>query len=306
MKTALITGGSAGIGKETARALVAQGYQVIIVARDARKGQAVVQQLRAEHPGSVVSFWQTDLSEPDSVTALAQHVREQWAWIDALVLNAGLFTPRLRTSTVGHEFMFATTHLGHFLLTHHLLDLVLAAPAARVVVTSSVAHFFAAGLNLAGLQKPSTSTFLLAAPFRAYGLSKLANLLFVRELARKLRDTNVLVNAFHPGSVKSEIWRSTPPLFNALIGPTLVTEREGADTQIFLATSPELKQTGMHWFKRQVQSGSPSSRSLDKAKALWTYSEQALGIRAFGKSALARRTPTPRDMANEGRSTQFG
>jgi retinol dehydrogenase-12 len=304
MKTALITGGSAGIGKETARALVAQGYQVIIAARDARKGEAVAQQLRSEHPGQLVSFWQTDLSEPDSVTALAQHVREQWSCIDALVLNAGLFTPRLRTSTGGHEFMFATTHLGHFLLTHHLMDLVLAAPAARVVVTSSVAHFFAGGLNLSGLKTPSKSTLLLAASLRAYGRSKLANLLFTRELARQLRNTKVLVNTFHPGSVRSEIWRSTPKLFNALISPTLVSEREGADTQIFLATSPELTQTGMHWFKRQVQSGSPDSRSIDKAKALWAYSEQALGIRAFGKSPLARRSPTPRDMAKEARGTQ--
>lgn len=139
MKTALITGGSAGIGKQTALALAAQGYHVIIAARDAAKGQQVLAQIRAASPSAQVSFWQVDLSVPEQVRALAAHVRSQWDHIDALVLNAGLFTPALRTDATGHEFMFATTHLGHFLLTHHLLDLVKAAPAARVVVTSSVA-----------------------------------------------------------------------------------------------------------------------------------------------------------------------
>jgi retinol dehydrogenase-12 len=287
MKTALITGGSAGIGKQTALALAAQGYHVIIAARDVVKGQAVLAQIRATSPTAQVSFWQVDLSVPEQVRALAAHVRSQWDHIDALVLNAGLFTPTLRTNATGHEFMFATTHLGHFLLTHHVLDLVKAAPAARVVVTSSVAHFFAGGLGLSDVRQPSSGTFLLLAPFRAYGRSKLANLLFVRELARKLDGTRVLVNAFHPGGVKSEIWRSTPGLFNAVIGPFLVSERQGADTQIYLATNPAVTQTGQHWFKRRVESGTPTSRDPATAKALWDYSLQALGIGAFGQSDLA-------------------
>lgn len=282
-KRALVTGGSAGIGKETVKALVAQGYEVIVAARDAVKGEAVLQAIRAEHPGARVSFHSLDMSQPDAVVAFAQQVQARWDRIDALVLNAGLFTPELRKGATGHEFMFATTHLGHFVLTHQLLPLVEAAPAGRIVVTSSVAHFFGGGFDFDSLRAPSESTFLMAAPFMAYGRSKLANLLFVRELARRLQGSNVLVNSFHPGSVKTEIWRGTPSLFNALIGPTLISEREGAQTQIFLATDPSLGQSGQHWFRKKIEQGSPASRNPELAQRLWDYSEQALGIRRFGR-----------------------
>lgn len=282
-RRALVTGGSAGIGKETVRALVAQGFEVIVAARDARKGESVLAAIRAEHPGARLGFHAVDMSDPQAVVHLAQSVQARWSHIDVLILNAGLFTPALRTGVTGHEFMFATTHLGHFMLTHQLLPLLEAAPAGRIVVTSSVAHFFAGGMDADVLQRPSSSTFLMAAPFRAYGRSKLANLLFVRELARRLQGSRILVNSFHPGPVKTEIWRSTPGLFNALIGPTLISERAGAQTQIFLATDPNLVQTGQHWFKKRVERGSPASRDPELARWLWAFSEQALGIRQFGR-----------------------
>lgn len=287
MKRALVTGGNAGIGKHTVEALVAQGYEVVIAARDQLKGLAVVKQIRARHPQALIEFVSVDLSRPSDVESFAKVIRQRWDSLDALVLNAGLFTPKLLTNATGYEFMFATTHLGHFLLTHHLLHLVKASPAGRIVVTSSVAHFFGGRFNFDSLRSPSQSTFLLAAPFLSYGRSKLANLLFVRELARQLEGTRVLVNAFHPGSVKSEIWRSTPGLFNMLIGPTLIPEAKGAETQIFLATDPGLKLSGKHWFKKRIESGSPASRDLALAKRLWDYSEQALGISRFGEPEAA-------------------
>ena len=282
-RRALVTGGSAGIGKETVRALAAQGFEVIVAARDARKAEAVLAAIRAEQPGAQLSFHAVDMSDPEQVVKLAQSVQARWDRIDVLILNAGLFTPSLRTGVTGHEFMFATTHLGHFMLTHQLLPLVEASPAGRIVVTSSVAHFFAAGLSADALLRPSASTFLMAAPFRAYGQSKLANLLFVRELARRLQGSRILVNSFHPGPVKTEIWRSTPSLFNALIGPTLISERAGAQTQIFLATDPGVTQSGQHWFRQRVERGSPASRDPALASWLWSFSEQALGIREFGR-----------------------
>lgn len=285
VKRAVVTGGSAGIGKETVKALAAQGWEVMVAARDATKGEAVLQAIRAEHPGAQLSFHALDLSDSQAVARFAQAVRARWDRIDALVLNAGLFTPRLRTGVTGHEFMFATTHLGHFLLTHHLLPLVEAAPAGRIVVTSSVGHFFAGRFDFDALMKPSSSTALLVAPFRAYGTSKLANLLFVRELARRLQGSRVLVNSFHPGSVKTEIWRGTPSLFNALISPGLISEREGAQTQIYLATDPGLNQSGQHWFRKKVERGSGASRDPALARQLWAYSEQALGIDQFGRPA---------------------
>jgi NAD(P)-dependent dehydrogenase (short-subunit alcohol dehydrogenase family) len=283
MKTALVTGGNAGIGKETARALVRQGYEVIIAARDQRKGKAVVQFIRNEFPRPNIEFWPLDLSRPREVTEFARRIRARWGHIDALVLNAGLFTRRLTTSEAGFEMMFATTHLGHFQLTHELLPLVLASEAGRIVVTSSLGHVFGGRFDFDTLRQPSTSTFFLLKPFLSYGRSKLANLLFVRELARRLGHTKVLVNAFHPGAVKTDIWRETPGLFNALIGPALIPEREGAQTQIFLATSPELDQSGAYWYRQSVHPGSAASRDPGLATRLWQYSEAALGIERFGE-----------------------
>lgn len=283
MKHALVTGGNAGIGKHTVKALVAQGYAVIVAARDAQKGQALVDAVRTQHPQADIAFVSVDLSVPEQVVALAEQVRARWQHIDALVLNAGLFTPQLQTNVSGHEFMFATTHLGHFLLTHHLLPLVKASTAGRIVVTSSVAHFFGGRFDFDSLRAPSRRSWFMAVPFLAYGRSKLANLLFVRELAWRLQDTPVRVNAFHPGSVKTDIWRGTPSLFNALIGPTLISEAQGAQTQIYLATSPEVTQSGAYWFKQRTQSGSRASRNPELARQLWTYSEQALGIWRFGQ-----------------------
>jgi retinol dehydrogenase-12 len=282
-KRALVTGGSAGIGKETVRALVAKGYDVIIAARDKAKGDAMVQRIQRETPSAMVEFMSVDMSDFRQVASLGLRVRERWSHIDALVLNAGLFTPKLRTNAAGYEFMFATTHLGHFLLTHYLLDRVVASTDGRIVVTSSVAHFLGGGFNFDTLRNPSKSSLMMAVPFMAYGRSKLANLLFVRELARQLQGTKVKVNALHPGGVKSEIWRDTPSLFNAVIGLGLISEEQGAQTQIYLATDPLLQHSGKHWFKKKIEAGSPASRNMETARKLWTYSEKALNIQAFGK-----------------------
>jgi NAD(P)-dependent dehydrogenase (short-subunit alcohol dehydrogenase family) len=288
MKHALVTGGSAGIGKETARALAGMGYDVVIAARDATKGQAVVERIRDEHPEGRIAFWTVDLSEPEQVVNLAQRVRQRWERLDALVLNAGLFTPRLTTSISGFETMFATTHLGHFLLTHHLLPLMMASPDGRIVVTSSLAHHLGGSFDFDSLRQPSPSTFVAGAPLRAYGRSKLANLLFVRELARRLGDTAVLVNAFHPGGVRTELWRDTPGWLHTLLWPGMVSEQEGAQTQIYLATDPGLTQTGQYWVERTVRRGSRPSRDPVLARRLWAYSEQAMGITEFGAPDAAR------------------
>lgn len=282
MKTALITGGSAGIGKETARALAGKGYAVIIAARDARKGNAVVDAIKAEHPAATVEFVALDLSRFADVRAFASTIRARWNHIDALVLNAGLFTPKLFTSESGHEFMFATTHLGHFLLTHELLPLVRASSAGRIVVTSSAGHFVGKMIDFFSFETPSTSTALLAVPFLNYGRAKLCNLLFVRSLAQRLAGTGIRVNAFHPGAVKTEIWRGTPPLFNRMVFPFMVSEATGAQTQIYLATEPSLSVSGEYWVNKQVARSSTASRDPELARQLWEYSERALGISQFG------------------------
>ncbi|MDE2402159.1 MAG: SDR family oxidoreductase [Burkholderiales bacterium] len=288
MKTALITGGNSGIGKETARALVQQGYRVVIAARNVAKSDALVRSIRSELPQARIEWLAVDLSDFDAIAPFAAEVAHRLPVLDVLVLNAGLYTRQLTTNRAGYEMMFATTHLGHFLLTHHLLPNVLASPDGRIVVTSSVAHWMGGNLDLHTLRNPSTSQFLQVEPFRAYGRSKLANMLFVRELARRLKGTQVKVNGFHPGGIRSDFWRDTPAWVTASVGPFLVSEATGARTQIYLATQDGLTISGQYWAGRKVRKGSPANRNPELAQNLWRYSQEALGIHNFGSPDMAQ------------------
>ncbi len=283
MKKVLITGGSSGIGKITATYLAQQGYEVIIAARDLKKGMALVNAIKAGKPDANVEFFSLDISNFTEVKDFAAKVREKWQSLDILILNAGLFTPELTTSKSGHEFMFATTHLGHFLLTHEIMPLLKNASAARVVVTSSVAHHLGSLTDFFNLKTISNKSLFMLVPFLSYGRSKLANLLFVRELARRVKGTCIQVNAFHPGPVKTDIWRSTPGLFNKVISPFLVTEEKGAQTQIYLATDPAINQSGQYWARKKIDFSSAASKNLTLARQLWEYSEKVLHIKAFGR-----------------------
>jgi retinol dehydrogenase 12 len=282
VKKVLITGGSSGIGKITASTLAKLGHEVIMVARDPHKGRALVDAIKAEKPDAKVEFFSVDISNFSDVKAFAAVVREKWPSLDILILNAGLFTPQLTTSKSGHEFMFATTHLGHFLLTHELMPLLKNATASRVVVTSSVAHHFGALTDFFNFKTISNKGTFMLLPFLSYGRSKLANLLFVRELARRVEGTGIKVNAFHPGPVKTDIWRSTPGLFNAVISPFLISETKGAQTQVFLAIDPAVQQSGQYWARKKIDFSSASSKNLTLAKQLWEYSENVFSIKAFG------------------------
>lgn len=283
MKTALITGGNSGIGKETARALVGQGWKVLIAARDSSKSSALVTSIRAAHPQAQIDWLPLDLSDFSSIEAFAGEVARRLPVIDALVLNAGLYTRELSTNHAGIERMFATTHLGHFMLMHHLLPQVRASSDGRIVVSSSVAQWLGGQMDLDTMRHPSSSQFLQWAPFKAYGRSKLANMLFVRELAKRLQGTPIKVNGFHPGGIKSDFWRDTPGWVTALVDPFLVSETVGAKTQIHLASSPGLNITGEYWAGRKVRRGSPANRDPALARKLWQYSEQVLGIAEFGQ-----------------------
>ncbi|MGH6645863.1 SDR family NAD(P)-dependent oxidoreductase [Aquabacterium sp.] len=291
MKTALITGGNSGIGKETAKALVARGWQVLIAARDAAKSRALVESVRTSHPGAQIDWLSVDLSDFSGIEAFAAEVSHRLPVIDALVLNAGLYTRRLTTNRTGIEMMFATTHLGHFLLTHHLLDKVRASSDGRIVVSSSVAHWMGGQMDLDTLRQPSGSQFLQLVPFQAYGRSKLANMLFVRELARRLQGTSIKVNGFHPGGIKSDFWRDTPGWVTASVDPFLVSEAVGAKTQIHLASHEGLTTTGEYWSGRKVRRGSAANRDPALARKLWRYSEEVFGITDYGRPVSAS-TPT--------------
>ncbi len=284
MKTALITGGTAGIGRVTALALARKGYRLILIARDAKKGNSLAEHIRHHVAGADVRFYAVDLSDFTAVREMAADIRTHTQAIQLLILNAGLYTRRHRLSESGHEFMFATTHLGHFLLTHELMPLVRKASSPRIIVTSSVAHHLASLIRFfPGVENPTRSKLRVFAPLLSYSRSKLANLLFVRSLADRLQSEDIQVHAFHPGGVRTELWRSTPGLLNRLINPFLIDAEEGADTQIYLATDPTVKHTGQYWCRRRRDVTSMRSRNQKLREELWNYSEKTLGISDFGQ-----------------------
>jgi dehydrogenase/reductase SDR family protein 13 len=286
MKTALITGGNSGIGKETARALVGLGWRVLIAARDTTKSEALVASIRATNPQAQIDWLPLDLSNFDGIEAFAAEVSRRMPVIDALVLNAGLYTRQLTTNHAGYEMMFAVTHLGHFLLTHHLLYNLKASRDGRIVLSSSLAQWVGGQMDLDTVRQPSRSQLLQLAPFRAYGRAKLANMLFVRELAQRLKGTSIKVNGFHPGGIKSDFWRDAPWWVSAAVDPVLVSEAKGAKTQIYLASHEGLSTSGEYWVSSRVQRGSPANRDPALARKLWAYSEQVFGITDFGQPVM--------------------
>lgn len=198
-KTILITGSNAGIGKETAVALAAMGATVVMTARDRSKGEAALDEVRRRSGSDLVELGDLDLSSFASVRRFADWFLEHHPRLDVLVNNGGLITGERQETVEGFEMMFGVNHLGHLLLTDLLLDRLKASAPARVVVVASVAHRYA----LRGLRKDDLQSTRRFNGFMAYSRSKLANVLFARELAARLEGTGVTVNALHPGSINS-------------------------------------------------------------------------------------------------------
>ncbi|MGH8504443.1 MAG: SDR family oxidoreductase [Stenotrophobium sp.] len=268
----LITGGNSGIGYEMALALAGGGDRVVIAARDSAKSQAAIDGIKAKHPAAQVSAMALDLADFGNIDAFAGNLLAKMPVIDVLILNAGLYTMKLHTLANGDEAMMGIMHFGHFRLTQHLLDAVKAAPQGRIVVTSSMIH------NLGRIDEASfTDPSRHRSGLHAYGQAKLANLLFTRELARRLKGSKVTVNAFHPGAVATDIYRQAPGLLQPLIKAFMLTPAQGADTAVWLATAPELKNvSGEYFIKRKQKAGSARSRDAAQAAHLWQLSEQRM------------------------------
>ena len=266
----LITGGNSGIGLEMARALAAAGDRVVIAARDTAKSAEAVAGIKAGQPAAQVEAMALDLADFPGIDRFAAQLLAAMPVIDVLILNAGLYTLKPRALANGYEAMIGIMHFGHFRLTQLLLPAVQAAPQGRVIVTSSMMHKYGR-IREETFKDPSRQSGA-----GGYGQAKLANLLFTRELARRMAGTRVTVNAFHPGAVATAIYRETPGLFARILGAFMLSPKQGADTAVWLATAPELeKVTGEYFVKRKRQPGTSSSRNMADAARLWMLSEQA-------------------------------
>jgi len=279
-KVAVITGGNSGIGKETAVALAGMGAQVIVAARNPSKAAAAVKEIHARAPGAKVEHLPLDLASFASVRAFAGAFDERFDRCDVLVNNAGGVLRKRSVTEDGHETQFQVNHLGHFLLTALLRPRIDAAPAGRVIHVSSMGHNYArSGLDFDDLdfERRKYRGFLV------YCHTKLANVLFTRELAKRLDGTPVTANAVHPGWVASNFGREGDmgPLLGAafvLQKPFAISSEAGARTSVYLASSPDVEGvTGQYFYKCRVRK--PSSAALDDAAAarLWDVSAAFTG-----------------------------
>ncbi len=269
----VVTGATSGIGKATAVALAGLGAQVVLVGRDRDRGAAAAAEVAAAG-ASPPRLEIADLASMAQVRALAGRLGALER-IDVLVNNAGLMAGRRRVTADGFEEVFAVNHLAPFLLTN-LLTGKLTAAAARVITVTSDAHA-AARLDL---DDPQLARGWES--WRAYANSKLANILFTRELARRLEGTRVTANCAHPGMVRTRLGREARLPVRAgvtLARPFMLSPRRGADTIVYLATSPEVAAaTGGYYAKRQRREPSAAARDDAAAKRLWQLSEELTGL----------------------------
>ena len=275
-RTVLVTGGTGGIGKATAAGLAALGARVAITGRDRRRAEEAAADIRAAG-GPGVDVFVADMSSQEEVRRLAAEVLQALPGLDVLVNNVGGFWNTRRLTADGLEHTFALNHLAPFLLTHLLLDRLRENAPSRVVTVSSGAQAMGR-IDFADLQGERGYSGQ-----RAYNQSKLANVLFTYELARRLDGSGVTANVLHPGVVRTAFGAEDPGtmqrLLLPLVRPFLKTPEEGAATSIHLASAPELDRVSGRYFANRRPTRS-SARSHDEAAAarLWDVSCELTGI----------------------------
>src|SRR5262245_54447665 len=276
-KVCLVTGATSGIGLETARALAARGATVVVLSRNPERCEATVRTIREETGNSAVEPLAADLSAQADVRRAAAEFRARFPRLDVLVNNAGAAYLKRRTSADGIEMTWALNHLGYFLLANLLLDALRQSAPARVVNVSSDAHKGVRAIDLDNVADPKRYR-----PFHAYSVSKLANILFTRELARRLAGTGVTANAMHPGFVASNFAAEAPLPIRLAFRLLGLRPARGAQTAVFLATSPEVEGVSGQYFVK-CKAVRPSAEALDDAAArrLWEASEAMTGLAAL-------------------------
>jgi NAD(P)-dependent dehydrogenase (short-subunit alcohol dehydrogenase family) len=281
-KVCLITGANSGIGKVTAVELAKKGARVVMVSRNREKGESAQNEVREASGNDAVDLLLADFASQGRVRQLATRFKEEYERLDVLVNNAGAYFLQREVSPDGIEMTLAVNHVAPFLLTHLLLDILLASgsPEApvRVVNVNSDAHESARASDMGDLQMTKQYKRF---GFQAYGRSKLANLYFSYELAERMKDKGVTVNALHPGVVYTNIWSTTLPKpirFLGRLGQSFGLPAEvGAKTQIYLASSPEVeKVTGKYFYKSVPVHSSPLSYDEALRKRVWDETEKMI------------------------------
>lgn len=276
MKIVLITGANSGIGKATAIDLAAKGYQIVFIARNPEKAEAVKNEIISSSGNSKVDFIIADLLSLTQVRKSAEMFKEKYQKLDVLINNAGVCLPERKITGDGFEEMFQINHLSHFLLTNQLLDLLKKSDEPRIINVSS------GGYKSGRFDPENLQSEKRFGSFATYCDTKLLNILFTFELAEKLKETGITVNALHPGVVRTNFASELIGIFgllNNIFKPFLLSPKKGAATSVFLASSEEVKNITGRYFEK-CKAVLPKNEFINTVnqKLLWEKSMQFSGL----------------------------
>ncbi|EIT85868.1 short-chain dehydrogenase/reductase SDR [Fictibacillus macauensis ZFHKF-1] len=276
-KTVLITGANAGMGLASTIKLAAEGAKVIMLCRNLERGNEARKEAQQQSGSTAIELMQCDLGDIASIKNFAQEFLKKYDTLDILLNNAGVVTIRRQETKDGFERVLGVNHLGHFLLTNLLLPSLQAAEQGRIVTVASGAYK-AGRIHFDDLFLKQSFN-----PAKAYAQSKLANILFTKELARQLSNTKVTANCVHPGAVATQIGVNRDTGFGkrivALLKPFFLTPEKGAETALYVATEPSLHNVSGQYFYKKQQQLLPAKATNDyDALRLWGWSSELTGL----------------------------
>src|SRR5918998_3575894 len=278
-KICLITGATSGIGKATAMGLANMGASVVMVGRDQGKGEAVMAEIKEKSANASVDLMLADLSSQEEIRRLAHEFKEAHPRLDVLINDAGLFRSERITTADGMEMTFAVNYLAYFLLTNLLLDVLKASSPSRIVNVSSGDHSNGT-IDFDDLQGEKGYKGA-----KAYSQSKLANVLFTYELARKLEGSGVTANCLHPGVVGTNLGSGVSGVFGFMVRalrPLMKSPEKGAETSIYLASSPEVEGLSGRYFVKKAEARSSDATYDERlAERLWDVSAELTNLPAY-------------------------
>lgn len=276
-KIALVTGANSGMGLATTVELARKGAKVIMVCRNRQRGEEALAAAKQKSHSEDIELMLCDLASLESIRSFAEEFTRKYPILDILINNAGVVTIKRQLTKDGFEMDLGVNHLGHFLLTNLLLEPLKAAEQGRIVVVASGAY------KIGALHYEDPTLARRFNPAKAYARSKLANILFTKELAARLQGTRVTVNCVHPGAVGTNIGINRETGFGKsilkLLSYFFLTPEQGADTAIYLATESDLQEvTGQYYYRRKNQELTPRAQNKQEAQRLWQWSQEQVGL----------------------------
>lgn len=278
-KVIIITGANAGIGKETTRALAMKGATIVMACRNLDKAIPVCELIKDESSNPLIEVMYLDLAWLNSIRSFANQFNAKYQQLNVLINNAGTFNMKREETKDGFEKTMGVNYLGPFLLTNLLLPVIKATPNARILNLGSDAHY-SGEIDLNDLQNEKRYF-----GFKAYANSRLATVFFTQELAERLLNTSVTVNALHPGHVATGIWNLWPKqnrlqsVLNKVLNMFMISPEQGAQTSIYLATSGDIAGiTGKYFDNKETKLPSPKCIDKELQVALWQHSSALVGL----------------------------